>query len=185
MPDFTSSLLPSNSADLEHALDTVAKRNTALPVQIDSLFNPDTCPAHLLGHLAWSLAIDYWRNDWSEAIKRQVCRNAIIVHRYKGTAYAVRVALEGTGVVTRVTGVVTRVTEWFEGGDQPYTFKVETPLNQYLSELDQRAVFNSIVRTKNVRSSFMVVLPVAAVTGVGVQAVARPLLFRRLESLIL
>lgn len=88
-----NSLLPYNSSVFEHSIGKVAKKSTALPVEIDTLFNPDTCPAHLLGHLAWSLSVDAWDSNLSERVKRGLCRFSIEVHKSKGTVHAIKRAL--------------------------------------------------------------------------------------------
>lgn len=93
-----SSLLPSNATQLEQDLELVTLRGTAMPVVMADLWNPDTCPENLLNYLAWSLSIDEWDEAWPEMIKRDICRFAIEVHRYKGTVYAARIALEKSGL---------------------------------------------------------------------------------------
>lgn len=88
-----SSLLPSNATQFERDLDSTIKRIEAVPIPITELWNPDTCPLSLIGYLAWSLSVDEWDEQWPERIKREVCRTAYEIHRYKGSVYAVRLAL--------------------------------------------------------------------------------------------
>lgn len=45
------SLLPLNRTALERAIEVAADED--LKVSLRQLYNPDTCPAHLLYQLAW------------------------------------------------------------------------------------------------------------------------------------
>lgn len=53
-----------------------ATRLSALPVSLNQLWDPDTCPVALLPYLAWALSVDRWDRDWTEETKRQVIRDA-------------------------------------------------------------------------------------------------------------
>lgn len=90
-----SSLLPSNSTAMETSLEAVFNRD--LPSNIGALWNPDTCPAHLLDYLAWGLSVIDWDRDWSEVVKREVCRSSVEIHKRKGTRYAAQLALQMVG----------------------------------------------------------------------------------------
>ena len=90
-----SSLLPNNSTALETCLETVSSR--PLPSVIADIWHPDNCPAHLLDYLAWGLSVIDWDSSWTEVIKRDVCRTAIELHKYKGTRYAAQLALQIVG----------------------------------------------------------------------------------------
>lgn len=99
------SLLPLNSTQLERAIE-VATADTA-EVPLRTLYNPDTCPAHLLYQLAWAWSVDRWDDTWSEAVKRSVIRSAFYVHAHKGTIGALRRVVEPFGYLIEVI-------EWFE-----------------------------------------------------------------------
>ncbi|MGR3501610.1 phage tail protein I [Pseudaestuariivita sp.] len=86
---------------------------------IAELMRPETCPAHLLGWLAWAFSVDVWDAAWTTETKRTVLRDTISVHRRKGTIGAVRRALQSIGFTTDIS-------EWFETGGDPHTFRVET-----------------------------------------------------------
>ncbi|RRO05118.1 phage tail protein I, partial [Pectobacterium aquaticum] len=47
-------LLPVGSSALEVAAATACAEITRVPVPLRQLWNPDTCPAHLLPYLAWA-----------------------------------------------------------------------------------------------------------------------------------
>lgn len=78
----------------------------------------DTCPVHLLPYLAWAFSVDRWDRNWPEETKRQVIRDAWLIHRHKGTISALRRAIEPLGYLIRVS-------EWWEFGGEPGTFTVE------------------------------------------------------------
>lgn len=80
-----------------------ATRLSALPVSLNQLWDPDTCPVALLPYLAWALSVDRWDRDWTEETKRQVIRDAWAIHRHKGTISAIRRVVEPFGYVINVT----------------------------------------------------------------------------------
>ena len=90
-------LLPPNASDLERALDAATARIGAVPLPLRDLWSPDRCPAALLPWLAWALSVDYWRSDWPESVKRHVIACSVLIHRRKGTVWAVRDALRAAG----------------------------------------------------------------------------------------
>lgn len=98
------SLLPPNSTSLERAIEAAAYESPEIPLR--TLYNPDTCPAHLLHQLAWAWSVDRWDETWSEAVKRSVCRSAFFVHSRKGTIGALRRVVEPFGYLIEVI-------EWF------------------------------------------------------------------------
>ncbi|PYC19071.1 phage tail protein I [Pseudomonas mosselii] len=94
------SLLPLNRTPLERAIEVAADED--LKVSLRTLYNPDTCPAHLLYQLAWAWSVDRWDDSWSEAIKRSVIRSAFFVHAHKGTLGALRRVVEPFGYLIEV-----------------------------------------------------------------------------------
>ncbi|EPC1727360.1 phage tail protein I, partial [Escherichia coli] len=50
-------LLPPSSPSFLHHSEQGAQRLSELPIHINTLWNPDTCPAHLLPWLAWALSV--------------------------------------------------------------------------------------------------------------------------------
>lgn len=117
-----NSLLPLNSTPLELGLEAANRERTLIALR--TLYNADTCPVHLLPHLAWSWSVDRWDNNWSESAKRSAIRSAYAVHARKGTIGALRRVVEPLGYLIQVV-------EWFntvpEG--EPGTFALEVGLN--------------------------------------------------------
>ncbi|SDT01056.1 phage tail protein I [Pseudomonas sp. bs2935] len=99
------SLLPINSTQLERAIEAATDEDTDVPLR--TLYNPDTCPAHLLHQLAWAWSVDRWDYNWSEAVKRSAIRSAFYVHAHKGTIGALRRGVEPLGYLIEVQ-------EWWE-----------------------------------------------------------------------
>lgn len=90
-------LLPPNATAGERALAGVSARIDAIPVPIDTLWDPDLCPVSILPWLAWTLSVDFWRPDWSEATQRAAIRGSIQRHRTKGSIGSIRRALADLG----------------------------------------------------------------------------------------
>lgn len=99
------SLLPSNSTQLERAIEAAFFEKTIVPLR--TLYNADTCPAHLLLHLAWAWSVDRWDYRWSEATKRAAIKASYYIHKHKGTIGALRRVVEPLGYLIEVV-------EWWQ-----------------------------------------------------------------------
>src|SRR5690606_22114535 len=95
-----NSLLPLNSTELERAVEVASVELTEVPLR--TLYNPDTCPAHLLYQLAWAWSVDRWDENWPEAVKRSVIRSSFFIHSRKGTIGALRRVVEPFGYLIEV-----------------------------------------------------------------------------------
>nr|WP_314494083.1 phage tail protein I [uncultured Pseudomonas sp.] len=95
-----SSLLPNNRTLLERAVEGAGAETTAITLR--TLYNPDTCPAHLLYQLAWAWSVDRWDDSWSEAVKRSVIKSSFYIHKHKGTIGALRRVVEPFGYLIEV-----------------------------------------------------------------------------------
>jgi phage tail P2-like protein len=139
-------ILPPTSTDLEKALDVRAATYFDGESIVDKLWSPTLCPLDFLPFLAWSLSVDDWDEDWPEATKRNVIAASVFVHRHKGTAGALKKALEALDL-----GVT--ISEWFEHGGDPFTFRADVNLqDRGLSEKEIRTIYSAIDNTKNARS---------------------------------
>lgn len=116
------SLLPFNASPLEKALEQTLSRAADLPVPIDTLWNPWTCPEPLLPWLAWALSVDTWDSAWPVDVKRAFIAESVFIHRQKGTLGALRRALSGLGINVEVA-------EWFEYDGPPHTFRLTAWVN--------------------------------------------------------
>jgi phage tail P2-like protein len=57
----------------------------------------DELPEPIVDHLAWQLHVDFWEPDLPIERKRDLVRQSIAWHKYKGTVWAVRQALIWSG----------------------------------------------------------------------------------------
>ena len=57
----------------------------------------DELPNEVLEHLAWQFHVDFWDQDLSLELKRNLIRDSIAWHKYKGTPWAVRAVLDRVG----------------------------------------------------------------------------------------
>lgn len=158
----TAHLLPPNATALEKALSLAPAVSLAdVPVAIDSVWNPATCPADLLPWLAWGLSIDIWDSAWSEAQKRAAIADAILFQRRKGTPASLRTVLD------RFDPLIS-IVEWFKDRDtlDPYQFRLELPLLAdsavvYDAALVAR-ILRDIAQVKPVRAHMLAVFRVTA-----------------------
>ncbi|SDX05156.1 phage tail protein, P2 protein I family [Pseudomonas syringae] len=113
-----TSLLPLNSTPLERAIEEATGEVTQIPLR--TLYNPQTCPAHLLYHLAWAWSVDRWDDGWSEPVKRAAIASSFFIHSRKGTIGAIRRLVEPLGYLIDVL-------EWWETAPQgiPGTFALK------------------------------------------------------------
>lgn len=92
MFDRANSFLPVTATDLAKSLDILEERLFQLPVSMITK-DPMTVSSALLDHLAWENSVDVWDTEWSDDIKRDVVAMSAEVHRFKGTPYALKLAL--------------------------------------------------------------------------------------------
>ncbi|MDR0276456.1 MAG: phage tail protein I [Paucimonas sp.] len=118
-----TSLLPLNSTLLERAVEAATADVPQIPLR--TLYNPDTCPAHLLHQLALAWSVDRWDENWPEAVKRAVIRGSFQVHARKGTLGALRRVVEPFGYLIEVA-------EWFNTVPQgvPGTFALKIGVSE-------------------------------------------------------
>ena len=93
----TPTILPHNASDIEIDLEHLSDRQQQFAATTKTLWNPDTCPASILPWLAWAFSVDEWDPNWSDDAKRATIRDAVSVHRLKGTIGSVKAALASAG----------------------------------------------------------------------------------------
>ncbi len=114
----SNSLLPPSASNFMRCAEAVGTRITDIPVDLNTLWSPDTCPVHLLPYLAWAFSVDRWDEGWTESVKRQVVKDAFYIHQHKGTTSAVRRVVEPFGFLIRII-------EWWQTGETPGTFRLD------------------------------------------------------------
>ena len=173
-----NSLLPNNASHFEEALEASFSRE--LPNVLSTIWQPATCPEHLLPWLAWGLAVDEWDDNWSEQIKRQVCQNSVEIHKFKGTKHAIKLALNSLNASVDLE-------EWFENGGQPYTASLVAYASDNLGgngdtlltpELQDK-LWKVVKRAKNVRTHIDFKVGVSVKTGLHVSAHSTNLIIHR------
>ncbi len=145
------SLLPPNSTPLERALERATAPGLD-PDVIRTLWNPATCPAHLLPWLAWAVSVDEWDDSWDEGTQRRVIAASIPIHRRKGTVAAVRAALT-------VLGHRVHLVEWWKQTPRgvPHTALAEIEIdNRGLDDLTLAGLEQRIRSVKPARSHITV-----------------------------
>ena len=130
-------LLPPNSTLLEQNLAEVCK-DAFKQSSIRVIKNIDEVPAQFLPFIAYQKSVDYWDDNWQDVLKRQVIKSSKDQHKIKGTAAAVKRALEPFGYEVKLI-------EWFqiEPNLTPGTFNLE--LDLIGKGLDQE-VYNDVNR---------------------------------------
>lgn len=156
-------LLPSNALASERALSLAVEfEDDLLPEDIKALWRPEQVAARFLPFLAWGLHVDFWRDFWSEELKRQLIAGSFEWHRKKGTIWAVRKVLEDLNFVPTIK-------EWFEPsmGTKPHTFSItghykNDPLHiDFLGPDTEAQLIQAVEVAKPLRSHliFLIVAP--------------------------
>ena len=114
------SLLPGNACDLERQAAQALAQIQRVPIPLRQLWNPNTCPTPLLPYLAWSLSVDRWDGNWSDATKRAAIRASFFIHSRKGTIGALRRVVEPLGYLIEII-------EWWQTAPEgvPGTFALK------------------------------------------------------------
>ena len=140
MPEFRT-LLPQNSTQLEYDLERVLALTYDIPIErIKYLWNPDEIQIEHLPWLAWALSVDIWQVEWSESIKRSVVKESLLIHKHKGTKWAIQRLLQIVGVPE------SEIINWYEKTPLgiPQTFDITLVSNPGLDPF----VFNAVLYNK-------------------------------------
>lgn len=178
MYDMADTLLPQTATPLAKALDILEERLFGLPVASITK-DPLKVDALLLDHLAWEMSVDVWDYSWPEATKRNVILQSSEVHRFKGTPYAIKMALS-------VFDVSSELREWWDPGGVangmvPGSFRVIAFAGQSLygdsaSAIDYRmlsAMRSVVQRVAPVSRGFEFVLGESFSTAIHLRSSAR------------
>lgn len=178
-----SLLVPALQNDLSmRALETLSARISALDLSPVVVYDFDHVPAqaltalaeqlNLLGDAGWDFA---GFGPAPEAKKRALLKEAVALHRLKGTRYAVQRALD-------LMSVTSRITEWWQQAPQgvPHTFLVDLLLTDapegqpVLTPERADAVLRMVRFWKPARSQFRARVGVGMATSTRSAAVIRP-----------
>ncbi|MEW5607955.1 MULTISPECIES: phage tail protein I [Pseudomonas] len=111
------SLLPHNATQLERALEAAGDLGLD-PDIIRGVADSARCPPNFLPWLAWAWKVDGWEAAYTDDQRRALIREAIPVHKTKGTVGAIRRVLKAVRVNADYK-------EWREiPNAAPYTFQV-------------------------------------------------------------
>ncbi len=147
----TPSLLPPGSSALTKAITqaNAAMFNIDMPHQ--SVLSPDHCPVALLPWLAREYSVDVYQDSWTESQKRAAIKAAPDIHRYKGTASAVKSAL-------KLVHPDLSLTEWWQTipKGEPYTFRVDYPVGLDRSSSIQHQIRNALDSSKPLRCHYQI-----------------------------
>jgi phage tail P2-like protein len=109
----------------------------------------DTVNSSALVHLAEQFHItgnEGWLNCASESERRELLKNSIKLHKFRGTKYALIRVLN-------ILGLNGTVQEWFDYGGEPYHFKIGIDMNNKAFDSEtESSLIELIEANKNVRS---------------------------------
>ncbi|MBZ3661982.1 phage tail protein I [Pseudomonas monteilii] len=117
------SLLPHNATPLERALEAAGDLGLD-PDIIRGVADSARCPPNFLPWLAWAWKVEGWEAAYTDDQRRELIREAIPVHKTKGTVGAIRRVLKAVRVNADYK-------EWREiPNAAPYTFQVTAWANE-------------------------------------------------------
>jgi len=94
---------------------------------------------HITGNEGWS-------NCTTIEEKRDLIKNSLNLHRFRGTKYSLKRVLE-------ILGLNGQVSEWFDYGGKPYHFRISVDMNNKGFDGDtEKSLIELINANKNVRS---------------------------------
>lgn len=105
----------------------------------------DGLPEALIDHLAEQMHVDDYDKAAPLSVKRKQVKMSFILHRSRGTKYAVKTAVN-------MIYPGSRVKEWFEYNGHPYHFAISAGENEISSTMNFKQIIKSINAAKNVRS---------------------------------
>lgn len=144
------SLLPTNEDEKLKAIDLayekrVAKLKEELQV-ISTLAHPKLADEKYLPYLAHSHQVAFWSNELTLDEKRAIIDHSILLHRKKGTLFALKEVLKKLNIDVKFY-------EWFEYAGLPYHFKIDVDfLNRPVEDKDLKIIEEFVDIYKNAKS---------------------------------
>ncbi len=104
-------------------------------------------PGEILDLLAWQFHVEDYDTAISIEARREMIFSSILLHRRRGTPWAVRHAL------ATALRIPARIEQWFEYGGEPYYFRVQLGTASIFANPEWlKSAFQIIMDYKNVRS---------------------------------
>lgn len=132
-----------------YAFDELFTRYNSLETERLLVYLVDNIDSSVLPHLAEQFHVmgnEGWLQVKTDEEKRRLIKEAINIHRYKGTKYSILKVLE-------MLNLEGKVKEWFEYAGQPYHFKVEAGFaNRGADEAIVSRLRDLVLEYKNERS---------------------------------
>ena len=129
--------------------DELFARYQSLDTECLLIYLFDKVEESALVHLAEQFHItgtEGWTYCQTTEEKRKLIKNSLNLHKYRGTKFALKRALN-------ILGIETEVYEWFEYGGRPYYFKVSIDIeNRAFDDSFEQLLLDTILSHKNVRS---------------------------------
>lgn len=97
------SLLPHNATLLERSLERAGELGVDTEI-IRGVADSARCPPSFLPWLGWALKVEGWEAAYTDAQRRELIREAIPVHKTKGTVGAIRRELAKAYDRARIAG---------------------------------------------------------------------------------
>ncbi len=129
--------------DSARAWNEMAERLGTLPLAPLLVYIVDNVDASVLPYLAEQfhvLGYEGWLLATTDGARRQLIKNSIDLHRYKGTEYAMASAIEALGYSCVIE-------KWWEYGGDPYHFRVTIDVDDNGISLDQQALLSALINT--------------------------------------
>jgi phage tail P2-like protein len=141
-------LTPSSIAELQYLVNTFDVSFEDIKSKIiNVLILPridEIADENLLDLLGWQFHIEGYNKAENIQEKKSLIKNAIELHRYKGTPYAIKKVLQSLNLDAELQ-------EWFNYGGQPYRFKILVK-STIQDENTYKKVVDLVNEYKNVRS---------------------------------
>lgn len=143
-----SNLSPINDLSSK-TFDDIFSRFQELDTECLLVYLFDKVEESALVHLAEQFHItgnEGWANCSNVSEKRDLIKNSLNLHRFRGTRFSLVRVLD-------ILGLNGQLEEWFEYGGKPYHFKITVDMNnKAFDETTEASLLDLITANKNVRS---------------------------------
>lgn len=167
-----------NLTPLWRGLLSLTDRYALVSIPLPSLARANYTPVAVLPWLAWGLAVDRWRNTWSEARQRQEVAEAIPNHKRRGSRRSMDLLLAEYDATLRLI-------EWNEEGGSgiPRGFTVVLPTNSAdgasMTAIFANSLLADIERTKPAGTHFELRQSASAAVSLPITVAARSMMMAR------